>query len=335
LIAPVVVVIVNFNGAAHLPACLNALNQQSLTHSVMVVDNASTDGSARTIRDISPGVRLLSLRRNVGFARAVNIAASRIEHPEAIMVTLNPDTVPRHDFLEKLTSVLQDRPTVGAAAGTLVFSSDPSVIASAGIQVHRNGVALDARLGERWVSGEAHQVFGASGGAAAYRVSAFRDAGCFPDHYFLYLEDVDLAWRMRLRGWDTLAVPDAVATHLYSASAVEGSRLKRRMLSRNRIWTMARCLPTELWERDRLSIIGFDTLAVGHAIMLRDTATIRGRTEGIAGLPVRLRERKIIQSRTRVDTVTVSDWVLPAASPARLLKLRNLTSQLSGAAGGS
>ncbi|HUG15509.1 MAG TPA: glycosyltransferase family 2 protein [Thermomicrobiales bacterium] len=326
---PVTVIIVNYNGGRLLLDCLGALQRQSLGHAVVVVDNRSTDGSAQVAHDEYPEARLLPLRHNVGFARAVNIAASRLCDSNGIVVTLNPDAVPEPEFLEQLLRPFETDPSVGAAAGTLVFASNRSIIASSGIVVHRNGVALDARLGEQWAPGSSRPVFGASAGAAAYRVRALRDAGWFPDQFFLYLEDVDLAWRLRLRGWQTVSVPDAVATHAYSASAVEGSPLKRRLLARNRVWTLARCLPTECWKRDRLHIVGFDTVAVGHAVVNADLAALRGRSEGFAGLPLRLHERRFVQSRARVNAHAIEPWILPPVSLTRLLRLRQLTAELS------
>jgi GT2 family glycosyltransferase len=323
------VVIVNFNGGEHLLRCLSALGCQSMPHRTLIVDNASTDGSARRAFDAFPHVSIVPLRRNVGFARAVNLAASRIDDPTGIMVTLNPDTVPATDFLEQLIRPLRDNLAIAATAGTLVFASSPAVVASAGISVHRNGVALDARLGETVVPGDPYPVFGASGGAAAFRLTTFRSIGGFCPSFFLYLEDVDLAWRLRLAGHEVLAVPTAIAAHAYSASSVEGSPLKRRLLARNRIWTLARCLPSEVWNRDRRHIVAFDMAALGFGLIRRDVAALRGRAEGIAGMPVRLRERALIQTSATAQHEDIARWIEEPLSGARLLRLRRLTGELA------
>lgn len=326
---PVSVAIVNYNGGRTILPCLTALSGQLDPHEILIVDNASSDGSVRLIHDTFPTARIIPLRRNLGFARAVNIAAARVEHDGAL-IALNPDTIPGAGFVEALVRPLEDNPRIGSTAGTLVFSSDPTTIASAGISVHRNGVALDDRLGQRLGDRTAVcPVFGASGGAAAYRLSAFRDAGGFCDAFFLYLEDVDLAWRLRLRGWDSVNVSSAVATHDYSSSSGEGSAFKRRLLARNRIWTLARCLPKELWIRDRAAILAFDLLAAGHGTITCDTASLRGRIAALAGLPRRLRERNTIQSASSVAVADIDRWIQPAVSPHRLLALRRLTGSLA------
>ena len=121
----------------------------------------------------------------------------------------------------------------------------------------------------------------------------------------------------------------ALATHAYSASAVEGSAFKRRLLARNRIWTLARCLPRDIWIRDRASILAFDLLAAGHGTVTRDGASIRGRAAALAGMPARMRERRWIQSGTTVDHQAIADWIQPAVSSAALLTLRRLTARLA------
>jgi GT2 family glycosyltransferase len=329
----VAVVLVNYNGAEHLPACLAALAAQSVAHRTLVVDNASRDGSARSAHAAFPDVAFIPLRRNVGFARAVNLAAERLEGSADVLVTLNPDTVPAPEFLEQLLVPLHADPEVASVAGTLVFASRPDVIASAGIVVHRNGVALDARLGEpRPAPGsDPEAVFGASGGAAAFRLAAFRAVGGFPEAFFMYLEDVDLAWRLRAAGWRAVWAPGALATHAYSATAREGSPFKRRLLARNRLWTLARCLPREAWARDWRSIVWFDIVASVASLVYGDWAALRGRVEGILGLPLRLSERtKVIQQASTCRSWALLDpWIAPPISIRRLLRLRRMTARLA------
>lgn len=327
---PITVVVVNFNGGSTILGCLHALSSQLSPQDIIVVDNASSDSSPRLIHASFPEIRILPLRRNTGFARAVNIAASQIRH-EGALITLNPDTVPGPSFVERLVEPLMHDSRLGSTAATLVFSSNPTIVASSGIRIHRNGVALDDRLGERVDSAaaESRPVFGASGGAAAYRLPAFRDVGGFCEPFFLYLEDVDLAWRLRLRGWGSVNIASAIATHDYSASSVEGSSFKRQLLARNRIWTLARCLPKEVWIRDRAAILAFDLLAAGFGTVTRDTASLKGRAIGLAGLPQRRRERSSIHLRTTADVSDLMNWIRPAVSPGRLLELRRLTASLA------
>lgn len=322
------VIIVSYHSGNVLPSCLTALGAQTVKHRVSIVDNASNDGSIRTMHAAHPEASILPLRRNVGFARAVNIAANRSN--ARIIVTLNPDTIPAPDFLQNICAPFEAAPRLGSVAGTLVFESNPNIIASAGVNVHRNGVAIDALLGE------AHDhdmpltpVFGASAGAAAYRRSAFIESGGLAEPFFMYLEDVDLAWRLRLRGYECVAASDAVARHHYSSSAAEGSDFKRRLLARNRLWTLLRCLPDELWARDWHSIVGFDTAALGYSMATLDRAATFGRLSAITAVLPRMAERRAIQRSTTANTNEIARWIQPAISERRLLELRKLTGRLA------
>jgi len=327
----VTVVIVNYNGGETLLRCLSALVQQTSRPDIIVVDNASADDSLAQIARQHPAVQVVPLRRNSGFARGFNIGASRIDADDGIVVALNPDTLPSADFIERLTAPFANQPKVGSVAGTLTFSSNPKVIASAGIVVHRNGVALDARVGEALGSlpaVESQPVFGPSGGAAAYRLRVFREVGGFCEPFFLYLEDVDLAWRMRFAGHESVWVPAAKARHDYSASAGEGSALKRRLIARNRIWTLVRCLPVEIWRRDRAAILTTDALASTYGLATLDPA-LWGRLAALPLLAPRLRERCVIQGQARVSWEAIDQWLQPPVSPRRLRELRQLTGNLA------
>ena len=156
-------------------------------------------------------------------------------------------------------------------------------------------------------------VFGASGGAAAFRLAAFSAVGGFAEAFFMYLEDVDLAWRLRSAGWSAVWAPQAVATHAYSASAGEGSALKRRLLARNRIWTLARCLPKEAWQRDWRSIVVFDCVAMLGGCLRGDWAATRGRIEGLVGLPLRLLDRTMLAPVAYQGEGAVVGWDNQAA----------------------
>jgi hypothetical protein len=88
-------------------------------------------------------------------------------------------------------------------------------------------------------------------------------------------------------------------------------------------------LPEPIWTRDRAAIIAFDLLAAGHGTITLDRASLQGRAAGIAGLPLRLRERTAIHARATVDADTIADWIEPSISPRRLLELRRLTAKLA------
>ena len=202
------VIVLNWNGRDLLDACLGSLSGQlGADVELIVVDNGSRDGSAAYLRREWPQVRLLALPGNRGFSGGVN-AGLHIARGE-YLVLFNNDAVAAPDFLARITAPLDADPGLGAVAGVLQFAHRPELVASAGICVHRDGVALDDHmlLPLEELPAAPVPVWGASGGAVAYRRAALLDAGSFDEGYFAYLEDVDLSWRLRMRGWPTLLAP--------------------------------------------------------------------------------------------------------------------------------
>src|SRR6185312_6458814 len=199
---------------------------------VTVVDNGSTDGVPERVRDAFPWVRLIEPGMNLGFAAGCNLGIKNTSGEFVLL--LNSDVFIQPGFIAEMLAPFQRDPRTGATAATMVYQSNPEIVASAGVEVYRNGLALDRQMGaHRDMLVDQLAVFGPSGGAAAYRREAVNDVGLFPAAYFMYLEDVDLAWRLRLRGWETVLAARAVAEHASSASSGEGSPFKRRLLARN------------------------------------------------------------------------------------------------------
>lgn len=323
------VVIVSYNGWRLLPRTLDALAGQSRqADEIVVVDNGSTDGTLANLRDRYPAVVRHDAGSNLGFAAGNNLGVVRSSGE--VLVLLNNDAVPEADFLAELVQPIEEDPSLGSTAATMVFGRDQSMVASAGIEVFRNGLALDRGLGDSINDvGRPERVFGASAGAAAYRRTAWEDAGGLAEPFWMYLEDVDLAWRLRLRGWETLQVPRAVAAHDYSASAVEGSALKRRLLARNRIWTILRCWPEPLLARNAASIVAYDLMASGYAVAVLDWAVIRGRLEALRSIRQIRRARDAIQRCATVEPERLERWLLPSPLPVEMLRLRRLTGKLA------
>jgi GT2 family glycosyltransferase len=296
------VIIVNYNGAHLLPDCLEGLEAQIRpADEVIVVDNGSTDGSSDLIRECYRWVRLIETGANLGFAVGNNVGIRATD--TNIIILLNNDTTPSPAFIEQIVEPLERDPSISAVAGTLLFSQNPEVVATSGIDVFDNGLALDASTGEEWRTLPlAHDVFGASGGAVAYRRAALEATGLFAEPYFLYLEDADLAWRMRLREHRTISVAGAWVLHVYSASAGESSPLKDYYLSRNRIWTLIRCWPCSIWKRNWKRVLFYEVGVLGYSLLNRRWSIARGRIDGWLGyFRLRRSRHRIQQTRTSPD----------------------------------
>jgi GT2 family glycosyltransferase len=237
------IVIPNWNGRRWLPGCLAAIATQTLAPAqVIVVDNGSTDGSLQYLRAEHPSVQVLELGRNTGFAHAANRG---IRAAGAGLVALvNTDVVLAADWLARMVAALCSRPDAAAVACKMVELGDPGTLYDAGDVLRRDGACEQrgrfARDDGRWdAPGE---VFGACAGAALYRRAALDRLGGFDERYFAYLEDVDLALRLRLAGWSCLYEP-ALAQHAGAGSSHQLPGGHHPLVARNTLLLVGRSFP--------------------------------------------------------------------------------------------
>ncbi len=234
------VLIVNYNGARHFARCLAGLEQQTLPRyrfEVIVVDNASRDGSAEIVAKEFPWVRLVRSEKNLGFAEGNNLAQTYARG--SVIVLLNNDTVPDPYWLEELLREIDpNEPAV--VASKLVFDANPREVNSGGLTLLRDGRGADAGFRQpddgRFESGG--PVFAGCGAAVAVPVSAGEPI--FDSGYFAYYEDLDLGWRNRLSGRQARLAPRSVVRHVHGAAAGEKSPLFTYLVERNRALTAVR-----------------------------------------------------------------------------------------------
>jgi len=286
----VAVVIVNFDGERLLPACLAALRAQTLAPAeVLVADNGSSDGSLALLRAHHPGVQIAELGRNHGFAGGANRGVAATSAPWVCV--LNSDATPAPDWLERLTSAPRDERTW--ALGSVLVSAATGRIESAGDQYAPEGYAYkllrDRPLSE--LPREPYRVFAAPGAAPVFRRDVFERLGGYEERFFLYYEDVDLAFRAVLAGFHALLVPNARVVHQLGATTRSLARV-RFYVARNSVWCAVRCLP-EAGPR-RLVRRWLGELRTNRPRRLIGVE-LAGRAAGLAGLPRALRERREIQ----------------------------------------
>ncbi|MDP8904241.1 MAG: glycosyltransferase family 2 protein [Chloroflexota bacterium] len=232
----VTVSLVTYNGMRWLPGCLESVRAQDLPDwELLVLDNASSDGSTGWLRDIvaqDRRMRLTALTSNLGFAAGhnKNIFAARGE----FVLLLNQDVELDRGFLRAAVDALQGRPKVGAVQPRLRRLAAPgertNILDSTGLLMYRDRRVVSRRQGEREhnVDLVPGPVWGADGPAPVYRQAALLSARVpktrgrwevLDEDFFMYKEDVDLAWRLRILGWQTWYEPTAVAWHARAAGA--------------------------------------------------------------------------------------------------------------------
>jgi GT2 family glycosyltransferase len=283
------VVIVAYNRYDLTASCLRHLGTQTAPHNVVVVDNGSTDDTRLRLQQEWPDLTLEQFDSNRGFAEACNrgVAAGTGE----IVVLLNNDVDCRPDFLERLVEPLRGG-TVGSVASLMVQPG--------GERIDSVGLCTDVTLaGFPRLQGlpvaRAEQEYpillGPAGTAAAYRRAAWTQVGGLDEKIFAYMEDLDLALRLRIAGWQAVAAPEAIGVHLGSATHGHRSAWQRRHGGFGRGYLLrrygvlhsraaARTLATEL------------AVVLGDLAISRDFAALDGRLQGwraaraCAGLPL-------------------------------------------------
>lgn len=212
----VAVIIINYNGLRWLSRCLSSvLDTEYPNYEVYLIDNGSVDGSVEYVHEKYPRVKVIQNARNLGFAEACNRGISQIG--AEYVVLLNNDTeVLDPLWLDHLVRVANEEPNVAAVATKMVSMEDHRLLESVGIMGVRfwRGFA-DIGKGEADAGQypRSFEPFGFCGGAALLRREAFLTAGEFDEQFFLYTEDVDLSWRLRLLGWKIAYCPDARVAH--------------------------------------------------------------------------------------------------------------------------
>jgi GT2 family glycosyltransferase len=234
------VVVLNWNGAHLLPACLDSVRAQTFRDfEIIMPDNGSTDGSLELVAERYPDVRVLSLGENLGFCLAMN-AAIRATRGQFI-AALNNDTVLDPGYLEALVAEMQTHERVGICAPKMVYHDDPALINSAGHACGPDGVVVD--IGRRQRDGEwfdrPREVLGACAGAALYRRTMLDEIGLFDPDFFISFEDADLDWRAQWAGWRARYVPTALVRHREGISRGIRSRRATFLGMRNsaHVWT--------------------------------------------------------------------------------------------------
>jgi GT2 family glycosyltransferase len=299
--ADITIVIPNFNGAHVLGACLDALAGQTVEPAeIVVVDNGSADDSA-AIADGRPGVRVLRLGGNHGFAGGANrgIAASTTE----LVAVVNSDAYPQPDWLETILAAPRDEGTW--AWGSVLVSATTGLVESAGDHFDRAGFAYKLARGRSVddLPDSPYPVFAPPGAAPVFVRERFHELGGYDEHFFLYYEDIDLAFRARLRGWTALLVPAARVRHELGASG--GSSVARFHVARNQIWCTVRNHPDPSWRVILRRWANELRWNQPRSLWHRE---VRGRLAALRGLPRVARERRALRA----------SWSLDAAAAQRL-----------------
>lgn len=329
----VTVVVVTWQQRELVLACLASVARQTHPCRVLVVDNASDDGTAEALAQQYPEAQVLRLPDNAGFAGGVAAALGVVQ--TRFVALLNNDAVANPEWLAASLARFDD-PSVAAVTAKLLLLRDPDAdrdadrddpeprVNNAGVVLLRTGYGADRGLGDLddAVLARPAEVFGFSGGAAVLRTLAVRAVGGMPASFFMYYEDTDLSWRLRLAGWRIVYEPAAVVWHRHAASSDVRSETFAFHNERNRLLTLVRNAPLGVVARStgRFALTTASLVAkraTGRPLpsdpVFRPRLRLRVLSAAAAGLPAAIRAR-YAAPRRRGRAAVWSDW---AGVPAR------------------
>jgi GT2 family glycosyltransferase len=296
------IVIPNWNGAHHLPACLDGLRAQTYPRvETIVADNGSTDDSLEMLARDYPEVRVLALGENLGFTGACNAGMQAAQGE--FVVLLNNDTEADSHWIEEVVAAFERHPEAGLVASKMLLFDQRDTFHTAGDYYRVNGIPGNRGV---WQKNEGQYdqeeaVFNACGGSAAYRKTMLDQIGFLDNDFFFSCEDLDLAWRAQLTGWRCVYAPRAVVYHKLKASG--GGVTASFHDGRNFIYLLAKDYPGDLWRTHWRTILRAQLHITAEALRAwrgaAARARLRGQLAGLLGLPKMLRKRRQVQ-RSRI-----------------------------------
>ncbi len=321
--ALVAVTIVTFNSARFIAQCLQYLLEQDYPGlEVVVVDNASSDGTSEILRQFEQKVRVVYNRRNVGFAGGQN-QAMKLSKGDWLLA-LNPDVRLSKDFVSVLVAAGEPEPQVGSVCGKLLGMNEDfaipaeAVLDSTGIFFTPNLRHLD-RGSQQPDTGQYEKpeyVFGGTGAACLYRRKMMDDVALdgeyFDEDFFAYREDADLAWRAQLYGWKCLYTPKAVAYHVRHVLPERRSALPAliNMHSVKNRWLMRiKNITAGLYARHFVAISVRDC-AVVAGCLLREHSSLRGFAIVFRLWRKTWAKRHVIMQKRRVSNEYMAAWFI-------------------------
>lgn len=306
------VIIPNWNGARHLPTCLDALRRQTYSQlEIIVADNASTDESRPLLARDYPEVRVIPLPKNRGFTGACN--AGLREARGTYVALLNNDTEADADWAAAVVRAFERHPDAGLVASKMLLFDRRDHLHTAGDFYRVDGQAGNRGAWQPDLGQFDHEmyVFSACGGSAAYRRAMLDEIGLLDDDFFFSLEDIDLAWRAQLAGWRCIYTPEAVVYHHLAATG--GGATASFYDGRNAIYVLVKDYPAALWGKYWRHIFRQQARVAGQALRAwRGVAArerLRGMVAGLIRIPWLLRKRRVVQ-RTRRVTIEYLESVL-------------------------
>ncbi len=321
----VTISLLTWNGAQYLPWLIKSLQNQTFTDwELLVLDNASTDNSVATMKEYYPPAKVIQQKQNIGFAKGHNLLINWSKSDYILF--LNQDVMLANDYLEKLVAFMEANPMAASASGKLLYwdfhaNNLTQTIDSLGLKISRNRQVVDMAQGQPDNDPINQEVFGLSATALLVRRQCLEkikyDKGngnyeYFDEDFFAYKEDIDLAWRLRLNGWENWLVAETIAYHHRTVSNKGlGFRKQRgfanRLSYRNHLAMIYKNSFAKNFFKDFFPIIWYEFKKFGY-LLLRERATLKGWLEFFQLLPKFRDKKRQIKKYRQIKAEDMQRW---------------------------
>jgi GT2 family glycosyltransferase len=347
----IAVIMLNWNGKEDSLACIAALKKQTTKHTLIVVDNGSSDNFTQTLKSTHPNllykespctvgdVVLLENKKNLGFAGGVNTGIRyAIDNDFEFVALINNDATPDKTWLKELLHPTQTTVqgeslyrNTGIVTGKLLktdgtIDSTGDLYTSWGLPFPRGRNDVDSTQYDT-----TETVFGASGGASLYRTDMLKNIGLFDEDFFAYYEDVDLSFRAQLAGWKIVYAPKAVAHHKVGASSDKIPGFTTYMTIKNLPWLFWKNVPYQLMPTllPRF-LISYIAITLSSTAKGKFIPTLKGLFITSVLFPKKLLQRHKIQKNRRVDVGYIRSIITYDLPPNahKLKKIRSILKSL-------
>lgn len=318
------IIVVNWNGLNLIKGCIDSIYAQTFSdYEIIIVDNASEDGSVAFIKKNYPQVVVLQQAENTGFTGG-NIAGFNASSGDFI-VLLNNDAVLTDQWLEVMVAAFMVDSSIGLCSSKIVIAGT-NLVDSVGDAF--TTAFTGTKMGEYEPESkftESRFVSGACAAAVIYRREMLEQIGFLDEDFFFNHEDTDLNLRAWLSGWRCLFVPEAVVYHKVSASVGELSDKGVYYFSRNNEWVWVKNIPSNLIIGTIMQRIVYELSAFAFFCIIKGKwlAFLCGKIDAIRKLPAMLKKRKYIQQNIRLSNSEIKASLMPI-SKYLLIRLKKI-----------
>lgn len=307
------VAIVCWNNKNILPQCLDSVREQTYKKiKTVVLDNNSTDHSVELLKNHYPWVDIIKSSTNTGYAKGNNLIVKHFMRDPNIkyIALLNSDASLDKCWVEKLIQFIERHESVACVQGLTLDYYSHDIVDSTYIYINHKGQAIQAGYRQPLKDVELvnRKVFGVNA-AACMVTRSFLDSQPFDDlfdeEFFMYLEDVDLAARAVVLGWNNYCVPEAIAYHMGSASSSKNPGYSVYMVNRNRLPLLFKNLPFSMIIKILPNMLVADSLELYRIARGKNYSTLKnfilGRLKGIIITSAFLKKRKVVTANSTTN----------------------------------